>query len=67
MSAVPRPTVKDESHKDVRQTMRARAGDPPRTMPQKVLAGRTSDTQLKGDMVRVKVDQVILSLSLIHI
>jgi homoaconitase/3-isopropylmalate dehydratase large subunit len=30
-------------------------------MPQKVLAGRTSDTQLKGDMVRVKVDQVILS------
>lgn len=30
-------------------------------MPQKVLAGRTSDTQLEGDMVRVKVDQVILS------
>ncbi len=41
--------------------MRARAGDPPRTMPQKVLAGRTNDPQLKGDLVRVKVDQVILS------
>lgn len=41
--------------------MRARAGDPPRTMPQKVLAGRASDPQLKGDLVRVKVDQVILS------
>ncbi|MEM6790667.1 MAG: aconitase family protein [Myxococcota bacterium] len=41
--------------------MRARAGDPPRTMPQKVLAGRANDPQLKGDLVRVKVDQVILS------
>jgi aconitate hydratase len=41
--------------------MRARAGDPPRTMPQKVLAGRASDPQLKGELVRVKVDQVILS------
>lgn len=41
--------------------MRARAGDPPRTMPQKVLAGRTSDPQLRGDILRVKVDQVILS------
>jgi aconitate hydratase len=30
-------------------------------MPQKVLAGRTNDPQLKGDLVRVKVDQVILS------
>jgi len=30
-------------------------------MPQKVLAGRTDDPQLKGDLVRVKVDQVILS------
>ncbi|MCC6524113.1 MAG: 3-isopropylmalate dehydratase [Polyangiaceae bacterium] len=30
-------------------------------MPQKVLAGRASDPQLKGDIVRVKVDQVILS------
>ena len=42
-------------------TMRARAGDPPRTMPQKVLAGRANDPQLKGELVRVKVDQVILS------
>lgn len=41
--------------------MRARAGDPPRTMPQKVLAGRAGDPQLKGELVRVKVDQVILS------
>jgi len=41
--------------------MRARAGDPPRTMPQKILAGRASDPQLKGDLVQVKVDQVILS------
>lgn len=41
--------------------MRARAGDPPRTMPQKVLAGRASDPQLRGDLVQVKVDQVILS------
>jgi aconitate hydratase len=30
-------------------------------MPQKVLAGRASDPALKGDLVRVKVDQVILS------
>jgi aconitate hydratase len=30
-------------------------------MPQKVLAGRASDPQLRGDLVRVKVDQVILS------
>lgn len=41
--------------------MRARAGDPPRTMPQKILAGRANDPQLKGDLVKVKVDQVILS------
>lgn len=41
--------------------MRARAGDPPRTMPQKILAGRASDPQLRGDLVQVKVDQVILS------
>ena len=41
--------------------MRARAGDPPRTMPQKVLAGRAADPQLRGDLVQVKVDQVILS------
>lgn len=41
--------------------MRARAGDPPRTMPQKVLAGRSSDPHLRGDLTRVKVDQVILT------
>jgi homoaconitase/3-isopropylmalate dehydratase large subunit len=41
--------------------MRARAGDPPRTMPQKILAGRCADTQLRGELVEVKVDQVILS------
>ncbi len=41
--------------------MRARAGDPPRTMPQKVLAGRANDPQLKDELVQVKVDQVILS------
>src|SRR5688572_12920831 len=41
--------------------MRARAGDPPRTMPQKILAGRAPDPQLRGDVVQVKVDQVILS------
>lgn len=41
--------------------MRARAGDPPRTMPQKVLAGRSGDPHLNGDLVRAKVDQVILS------
>ncbi len=30
-------------------------------MPQKVLAGRASDPQLKGELIRVRVDQVILS------
>jgi aconitate hydratase len=39
--------------------MRARAGDPPRTMPQKILAGRAADPQLRGDLVHVKVDQVV--------
>lgn len=41
--------------------MRARAGDPPRTMTQKVLAGRADNPDLKDDVVRVKVDQVILA------
>ncbi len=41
--------------------MRARAGDPPRTMTQKILAGRADDPNLDGDLVRVKVDQVILT------
>jgi aconitate hydratase len=30
-------------------------------MPQKILAGRCADAQLRGDIVEVKVDQVILS------
>ncbi len=30
-------------------------------MPQKILAGRAADPQLRGDLVNVKVDQVILS------
>src|SRR5580658_3314524 len=41
--------------------MRARAGDPPRTMAQKVLAGRTADATLAGDLVPVKVDQIVLA------
>jgi homoaconitase/3-isopropylmalate dehydratase large subunit len=41
--------------------MRARAGDPPRTMTQKILAGRADDPSLSGDLLRVKIDQVILS------
>ncbi|MCS6899799.1 MAG: aconitase family protein [Polyangiaceae bacterium] len=30
-------------------------------MPQKILAGRAADPQLRGDLVQVKVDQVLLS------
>jgi homoaconitase/3-isopropylmalate dehydratase large subunit len=41
--------------------MRAKAGDPPRTMPQKILAGRADDPRLDDDVVRVRVDQVILA------
>ena len=47
--------------------MRARAGDPPRTMAQKVLAGRASDPSRVGgpaatrDTIEVKVDQVVLA------
>lgn len=41
--------------------MRAKAGDPPRTMAQKVLAGRASDPSLSGELVEVRVDQVVLS------
>ena len=40
--------------------MRARAGDPPRTMAQKILAGRCADPMLSGEMVQVKVDQIVL-------
>lgn len=43
--------------------MRARAGDPPRTMAQKILAGRCSDPMLTGSQVSVKVDQIVLSQS----
>lgn len=32
-------------------------------MPQKILAGRAADPQLRGDLVEVKVDQIILSRS----
>lgn len=41
--------------------MRARAGDPPRTMAQKILAGRCADPMLAGTQVSVKVDQIVLS------
>ena len=41
--------------------MRARAGDPPRTMAQKILAGRCADPMLAGAQVSVKVDQIVLS------
>src|SRR5512140_1876519 len=41
--------------------MRARAGDPPRTMAQKILAGRCADPLLAGDLVEVKVDQIVLA------
>ena len=34
--------------------MRARAGDPPRTMPQKILAGRADDPRLDDGIVRVR-------------
>jgi len=44
--------------------MRARAGDPPRTMTQKILAGRSDDPNLAGDLGRVKVDQVVLTREL---
>lgn len=43
--------------------MRARAGDPPRTMAQKVLAGRSADPTLSREMVEVKVDQIVLARS----
>lgn len=41
--------------------MRAKAGDPPRTMPQKILAARADDPRLDEDIVRVRVDQVVLA------
>ena len=41
--------------------MRARAGDPPRTMTQKVLAARSRDPALTADLLEVDVDQVVLA------
>jgi aconitate hydratase len=41
--------------------MRARAGDPPRTMTQKVLAGRAAEQGPPGDLVLVKADQIVLA------
>lgn len=41
--------------------MRAKAGDAPRTMAQKVLAGRASDPTLSGDLIDVEVDQIALA------
>lgn len=41
--------------------MRAKAGDPPRTMPQKILAARADDPRLDDGIVRVRVDQVVLA------
>ncbi len=43
--------------------MRVKAGDPPRTMAQKILAGRTSDPLLRGERVDVEVDQVVVTTS----
>src|SRR5262245_5409285 len=43
------------------KAMRAKAGDPPRTMPQKIFAGRADDPTLSHDLVRLKVDQVFLT------
>lgn len=41
--------------------MRARAGDPPRTMTQKILAGRSDELLRPNELVHVKVDQVVLA------
>lgn len=43
--------------------MRARAGDPPRTMAQKILASRSDETAPATDLVKAKVDQVVLTRS----
>ncbi len=40
--------------------MRARAGDPPRTMAQKVLATRARDPSLASELLEVDVDQIVL-------
>jgi aconitate hydratase len=54
-------TVHPRVHTPVRETMRARAGDPPRTMAQKILVARASDPQLGEAFVQVEVDQVVLA------
>lgn len=41
--------------------MRAKAGDPPRTMTQKILAAHSEEVLGAADLVRVKVDQVVLA------
>lgn len=43
--------------------MRARAGDPPRTMAQKILAARSSASGWSSDFVEAHVDQVVLARS----
>ena len=41
--------------------MRARAGDPPRTMAQKILASRSDEGAPNTDLIKAKVDQVVLT------
>src|SRR5580698_6282383 len=42
--------------------MRVRAGDPPRTMAQKILSARSSDAApARGDMVAAAVDQIVFA------
>ena len=43
--------------------MRARAGDPPRTMAQKILASRSDETAPLTDLIKAKIDQVVLTRS----
>lgn len=43
--------------------MRARAGDPPRTMAQKILASRSDESAPASDLIKAKVDQVVLTRS----
>jgi aconitate hydratase len=44
-----------------RPGMRARSGDPPRTMAQKILFGRSNDPTLRAPRVQAKVDQIVLA------
>src|ERR1700722_1555160 len=41
--------------------MRARAGDPPRTMTQKILSARAGDPSLGSELVAVQADQIVLA------